>query len=431
MLDIKYIREHTDEVRNAAKNKNAKVDIDKLLELDNQRRDELQRLESVQSERNSLARESKGGKPTEDLVQKGKDLKVKADCLDKSYNQVNADYLKLLYAVPNIASQDTPVGKDESENVEISKWGERPKFEFKAKDHVTLGEAHGTIDLKRAAKVSGARFAYLMNGLVKLQFAIINWTIDVLTSEDQIKKITDQSKLCVSTRPFQLMLPPVMLRTDSYAATARLKAEEVTYKLADDDLWLIGSAEHSMVAMYQDEILDNKDLPLRFLGYSTSFRREAGSYGKDLHGILRMHHFDKLEMESFTGSKDGMNEHKFMVAVQEYLMQELEIPYHVLLKCTGDMGDPNFRGVDIEAWIPSQNKYRETHSADYMTDYQARRLNLRLKDGEGNISFAHTNDATAFAMGRTMIAIMENYQQADGSVAIPRVLQKYYGADKL
>jgi seryl-tRNA synthetase len=269
-----------------------------------------------------------------------------------------------------------------------------------------------------------------MGGLVELQFAIMRWTQELLTDEKVLAEIVSINQLDVLPTPFVPMLPPMMLRTDSYAATARLKAEEVTYKLADDELWLIGSAEHSMVAMYQGEILDLANGPLRYLGYSTSFRREAGSYGKDLHGIMRMHHFDKLEMESFCTAADGPAEHRFMIAIQEYLMQQLQLHYQVVLKCTADMGDPNARGVDIEAWVPSQAAYRETHSADYMTDYQARRLKLRCRDSTGTTEYVHTCDATAFAMGRTLIAIMEQYQQADGSIMIPEVLQPYMGHKK-
>ncbi len=216
-----------------------------------------------------------------------------------------------------------------------------------------------------------------------------------------------------------------------YEASGRLDAEEVTYKIEQDELWLNASAEHSLCTMYKDEIIPAEDLPIRYIGYSTSFRREAGSYGKDMEGLFRNHQFDKLEMEVFSLPETSYQEHLLLVAIEEYLMQSLEIPYQVLMKCTADIGFPNARGIDIEAWLPGQNRYRETHSADYITDFQARRLKTRFKNNDGEIGFIHTNDATAFALSRAPIAIIENYQQKDGSVIIPEVLRAYMGGKKV
>jgi seryl-tRNA synthetase len=263
-----------------------------------------------------------------------------------------------------------------------------------------------------------------------MQIALLQFVIDTLTNEHTLKQIAESANLNVSTKPFVFVLPPPMLNTKVYEATARLNGSEVTYKLDDDDLWLNGSAEHSLCCYYMDETLDEKDLPIRMLGYGTAFRREAGTYGKDMEGIFRMHHFDKAEMESFSTADDSMNEHLFMVAIQEYLTTQIGIPYQVKLKCTADIGNPNARGVDIEMWMPSQKKYRETHSADLITDYQTRRLRTRVRRRSGGVELAHTNDATAFAMGRTLKAIVENYQTADGRVGIPDVLQKYMGGMK-
>lgn len=430
MLDIQFIRDNVELVRTTIANKKTDVDLDKLLQVDAERRKLLTQTEELAQARNELAKAQQGGKPSVEAINQGKQLKTQFEQLSDQLDKLETEYFGLLHKVPNIPSQDTPVGASEADNQVVSSWDDKPKFDFTPLDHVKLGETLGLIDLKRAAKVSGARFAYLMGGLVELQFALMRWTQELLSSEKVLAEIIEVNQLEVLPTPFVPMLPPVMLRTDSYEATARLKAEEVTYKLADDEMWLIGSAEHSMVAMYQGEILDLSSGPIRYLGYSTSFRREAGSYGKDLHGILRMHHFDKLEMESFCTPADGMAEHKFMIAIQEYLMQQLKLHYQVVLKCTADMGDPNARGVDIETWIPSQEAYRETHSADYMADYQARRLKLRLRDSTGKTEYVHTCDATAFAMGRTLIAIMEQYQQADGSIMIPEVLQPYMGQKK-
>jgi seryl-tRNA synthetase len=216
-----------------------------------------------------------------------------------------------------------------------------------------------------------------------------------------------------------------MLRTEPYVASARLNAEEVTYKIEQDDLWLNASAEHTLCTMYWNEVLPEEMLPIRYIGYSTSFRREAGTYGKDMEGIMRLHQFDKLEMEVFSNAETGLSEHLLLIAIQEYLVQQLNLPYQVLQKCTADIGKPNARGVDIEIWLPGQGQYRETHTADYMTDYQSRDLKIRAKFKDDKTQLVHTNDATAFALGRIMVAILENYQTADGHVNIPEVLLPY------
>jgi seryl-tRNA synthetase len=221
-----------------------------------------------------------------------------------------------------------------------------------------------------------------------------------------------------------------MIRTELYDAMDRLEPRDDRYKIEDEDLWLQGSAEHVLGSMHADEIFNEADLPVRYLGYATSFRREAGTYGKDMEGMFRMHQFDKLEMESLTIGDQGLDEHLFLVAIQEKLMSLLGIPYHVLMKCTADIGKPNARGIDIEAWLPSQQKYRETHTADYMTDYQARRLKTRVRRGSGEVELVHTNDATALALSRGPIAIIENYQTANGDVRVPDVLQPYLGGRK-
>jgi len=231
----------------------------------------------------------------------------------------------------------------------------------------------------------------------------------------------------VSTKAFTPILPPLMIRTELYDAMDRLEPRDDRYKLEDDDLWLQGSAEHVMGSMHAQEIIEEVNLPIRYIGYATSFRREAGTYGKDMEGILRMHQFDKLEMESFTTRENGLSEHLFMVAIQEYLLKSLGIPYQVIQKCTADIGKPNARGIDMEAWLPGQNQYRETHTADYMTDYQARRLQTRVRRTTGELELVHTNDATAFALGRAMIAIIENYQNEDATVRVPEALRGYLG----
>ncbi len=426
MLDIKYIRENQEAVRAAIKNKNVTLDFDKLLEVDAHRRELMTTSENLRAEQN---RKSKGPQTVES-IEELKALKEKFKVSEQNLAGIESEFQEMMLKVPNVPTTDTPIGKTEAENVVVKTVGEPTKFKFTPKNHWDLAQDHDLIDKERAAKVAGSRFAYIKGALVKLQFALMQWTADQLTDQKIIKRIIKNNKLSISDKPFVLVLPPSMIKTDVYKATARLNGTEVTYKLEEDDLWLNASAEHSLCPMYQGETLDEAQLPIRYLGYTTAFRREAGTYGKDMEGILRMHQFDKLELESFSTKDDGLNEHLFFVAVQEHLMQELKIPYHVLLKCTADIGGPNARGVDIEAWMPGQDKYRETHTADYMTDYQARRLQTKVRRASGEAELVHTNDATAFALGRIMIAIMENYQREDGSIEIPKALRPYMGGMK-
>jgi seryl-tRNA synthetase len=332
----------------------------------------------------------------------------------------------LLRKIPNMPLDEVPVGASEEENVVSREWGEKPHFDFEPKNHWQITEPRGLIDKERAAKVAGARFAYIKGDLVRMQFALIQYALDILTNEETIKKIVQDFGIKTVSKPFIPVLPPAVARTDVYVATGRLNKEEQTYKLEEDDLWLNASAEHTLAPMYMNETLSADDLPLRFVGYTTAFRREAGTYGKDTEGIFRVHQFDKLEMESFTKPEDGLNEHLLMVAMQEYLLQQLKLPYQVLEKCTADIGFPNAKGVDINTWLPGQNKYRETHTADFITDFQARSMHTRVKTDKST-DYVHTNDATAFAMGRTLVAIIENCQNEDGTIRIPEVIQPYLG----
>ncbi len=430
MLDIRFIRENAELVAEKAKQKGYEVDIPKLLKLDKQRREMLADIETVRAQRNELAEQAKGQKPSPEMVEKGKHLKDHLTDCEARLKPLEEEFEKLLNVVPNVPSDDVPVGASEAENVVTKEWGEKPQFDFEPKTHWQIAEGRGLIDKERAAKVAGSRFAYIKGDLVKLQFAIIQFGLDVLTNQETVKKIIQDAGLDIVSKAFVPVLPPAVARTEVYQATGRLNKEEQTYKLEDDDLWLNASAEHTLAPMYLNEILDDSELPLRYVGYTTAFRREAGTYGKDMEGIIRQHQFDKLEMESFTKPEDGLKEHHFMVAVQEYLMQQLKLPYQLLNKCTADIGFPNARGVDINTWLPGQNKYRETHTADFITDFQARGMNTRVKTAEGT-KFVHTNDATAFAMGRTIVAIIENYQTADGKIRIPEVLRPYMGGQEI
>lgn len=426
MLDIRFIRENPELVKENAKNKGYDVNIDELLHQDESRRGLQQKADELREKRNAISSQLQGGRPSDELIGQAKLIKDELATIELALREVDESFMTLLKQVPNMADSDVPVGTSEDENVVAKVVGEPTHFDFTPRNHADIAAQRGWIDKERAAKVTGSRFGYIKGDLVKLQFAIIQFVLDTLTDEVVLAGIAEGAGLTVSPKAFVPVLPPLMIRTDMYDAMDRLEPRDDRYKLENDDLWLQGSAEHVLGSMHADEIIDKAQLPLRYIGYATSFRREAGTYGKDMEGIFRMHQFDKLEMESLSSGEDGPNEHLLFVAIQEYLLATLGLPYRVIQKCTADIGKPNARGVDMEAWLPGQDNYRETHTADYMTDYQARRLKTRVRLDNGELELVHTNDATAFALGRIMIAIIENGQTPDGKVAVPRALQPYF-----
>lgn len=428
MIDIQLLRDNPDFVKEKTAQKGYEVDIDRLLILDGERRELLQTVETLRQERNQIADAMKQaqGKPDQTQIERGRELKVELAEREGYLETVEVEWLALLKKVPNMPLEDVPVGASEDENVVTKTVGEKPQFDFEPKTHAQIAEAKGWLDKERAAKVTGSRFAYIKGDLVKLQFAIIQFVIDKLSDQAFIDAVIAENNLQVSNKPFLPVLPPFLIRTDLYDAMDRLEPREDRYKLEVDDLWLQGSAEHVLGSMHADEIFSEADLPVRYIGYATSFRREAGTYGKDMEGMFRMHQFDKLEMESLGAGENGLQEHLFLIAIQEKIMQTLGIPYQLLTKCTADIGKPNARGVDIEAWLPGQGKYRETHTADYMSDYQARRLKTRVRR-ESGVELIATNDATALPLSRGPIAIIENYQTAEGDVIIPEALRQYMG----
>lgn len=426
MIDIQFFRENPELVRQKSLHKQVVVDVELILNLDSERRDLLKQSEVLRAKRNEISTQMKNGQPDSELIDRGKRLKIdlaeKEELLKKSDEEFN----ELFRKIPNIALDHVPVGQTEKENVVTKTVGQKPEFGFKPRPHWEIAEERDLFDKERAAKVAGSRFVYLKGGLVRLQFAIVQYVMDVLEDESVLQKIINENNLNISSKAFTPVLPPAMLKTEPYVASARLDAADVTYKLEGDDLWLNASAEHTLCTMYWNEILPQEALPIRYIGYSTSFRREAGTYGKDTEGIIRLHQFDKLEMEVFSTAETGLDEHRLLIGIQEYLMQGLNICYNFIQKCTADVGKPNASGIDIDAWFPGQDRFIETHTADYMTDYQSRDLKIRTKvDGENKL--VHTNDATAFAMSRILAAIVENYQNEDGSIRIPDVLQKYMG----
>ncbi|MBU2635454.1 serine--tRNA ligase [Patescibacteria group bacterium] len=415
MLDIKFIRENKGKVKQACKNKQVKVDIDKLLKVDKERREIQTELEKIFAQKNKASKEiskAKDKKEKQKIISEMQKIDKKGDKLKESLKKIDKEFEILMYQVPNIALDDVPVGKSENDNVVMRKVGEKTRFDFKPKDYLEIAEKYDLIDVKRAAKVSGTRFGYLKNQAVLLEFALINLAFDILVKEK-----------------FTPIIPPVMIKSDKIRGMGYLEQSDVeeAYYLPKDDLFLAGTAEQPIGTMHADEIFEEKNLAKRYLGFSSCFRREAGSYGKDTKGILRVHQFDKIEMFSFCKPEDSIKEYKFLLGIEEKLMQFLKIPYQVVQICTGDLARPSAATYDIEAWMPSQNQYRETHSASNCTDFQARRLNIRYRDKNNKLNFVHTLNGTGFAMGRTIIAIIENYQQKDGSVKVPEVLQKYTG----
>ncbi len=420
MLDIKFIRQNPQKVKQGCAKKQVKVDIDQLLELDKQRREIKRILDEFRAKKNKASREiavAKTQREKQRIISEMQKIDQQSERIKKQFQKIQQEYEKLMYQVPNMPFDDVPVGQSEKDNVVIKQVGDKPRFDFKPKDYLEIAQKLDLIDVKRAAKVSGTRFGYLKNEAVLLEFALVNFVFENLLKEK-----------------FTPIVPPVMISEKSMRAMGYLEhgGERETYHFKKDKLYFVGTSEQAIGPMYMDEVLDEKELPKRFIGFSTCFRREAGSYGRDTKGILRVHQFDKLEMFSFCHPQKSRKELQFFLETEEKLMQALKIPYRVVQMCTGDLGNPAAIKYDIEAWMPGQAQYRETHSASNCTDFQARRLNIRYRDSRSKkMEFVHTVNGTAFAIGRTLITIIENYQQKDGSVLIPKVLQKYIGKNKI
>lgn len=418
MLDIKFIRENPQKVQQGAAKKQIKIDIDELLTQDKKKREILGELEGLRAEQNKVSdkvSKEKNENNKKKLIDQAQKIREKTKVLEAKLKKVSEKLDQLMRKIPNLPLDEVPVGKDDSENKVLRKVGDLPKFDFKTKDHLELGEALDLIDVKRAGKTSGSRFGFLKREAAQLEFALINFGLEILLKHG-----------------FILVLPPVMLKPEMMEGMGYVeRGGEEIYFLKKDNLYLVGTAEQIIGPMHTDETFELKDLPKRYVGFSSCFRREAGSYGKDTKGILRVHQFDKLEMFTFAHPDKSKEEHELMLSIEEELTQVLKLPYQVINICTGDLGDPAAKKYDIEAWMPGQNKYRETHSTSNCTDFQARRLNIRFKNKKGKLEFVHMLNGTALAMGRMIIVIMENYQQKDGSIIIPDVLQKYMGIKKI
>lgn len=408
MIDIKKLREDPEYFRKATADKQRDPNlVGEALSLYDSWTESLRVYEKLRHLRNKIA---DGGKPSEE----GQKIREKLKEAETSVMSAHKEYEEVAKKLPNPALSNVPVGKDESGNIEVKKFGEVPKFDFPVKAHFELGELLDLIDTQRAAKVVGTRFGYLKSEGVLLELALLNLGLKTLVDKG-----------------FTPLFPPVMIQKEVMADLGYNNyGWEETYILPEDNLCLVATAEHAIVPYFKDETLKEENLPKRFVGFSSAFRREAGSYGKDTKGILRVHQFNKLEMVSFTKPGDSEKEHQFLVGIEEELMQALKLPYRLVQMCTGDLGDPAAAKFDIEAWFPSENKYRETHSCSNCTDYQSRRLNIRFKRKSGETEFVHVLNGTVFSE-RPILAILENYQLKDGSVAVPEVLQSYVGKDKI
>ncbi len=432
MLDIQIIRDNPEKVKKgvAAKRYDPKI-VDEVLKLDLKRRGLIKEIEEIRAQRNvaSQARD----------IEKGKEIRIQLQKLEPDLEKSEDEFLEVLRKIPNLPADDVKVGDDDSENEVLRKEGEPNNFNFEPKDHLTLGRSLGIIDTEAAAKVSGSRFGYLMGDAALLEFALVQFAMETLIKEG-----------------FTPIIPPVLMKVPIFhklGYSEHLGNENYYAVLGDrerknkgdeeEEYYLVGTSEHSVVPYFMDQILNSEELPKRFVSFSTCFRREAGTYGKDTKGILRVHQFDKVEMISFAKPEDSKKEHEFLLSMEERLLKALKIPYQVVGICSGDLGAPASKKYDLEGWIPSQNKYRELTSTSNCTDFQSRRLNIKFKEnnpgsmslmgvgGGQRIEYVHTLNGTAFAIGRTIIAILENYQQEDGSVKIPEVLQKWMGKKEI
>jgi seryl-tRNA synthetase len=410
VLDLRSIRDDPGPARKALARRGAAEDLDRLLELDARRRELLPAVESRRALQNQasdeIAARKRAGDDASDLIERMKAVSAEAKGLDAELDQVESDRDELAATLPNLPSADAPDG-GEDDAVTLREVGERPTFDFPVRDHLEIGVEHGWIDVESAAEVSGSRFAYLLGDLVMVQLALVRFAVDVVTDEG-----------------FLPVVPPVLVREGPLYGTGFFPGErEMIYEIPRDELFLVGTSEVPLGALHTDEILDPDQIPRRYAGISTCFRREAGAAGRDTRGIFRVHQFDKVEMFSFVAPSESDSEHERLLAIEERILAALEIPYRVVDIAVGDLGAPAARKFDCEAWIPSQERYRELTSCSNTTDYQARRLGARYRpQHEGQPEFVHTLNGTAVAVGRTLIALLENGQRADGSVRLPAAL---------
>ncbi|MBI5078071.1 MAG: serine--tRNA ligase [Candidatus Yonathbacteria bacterium] len=415
MLDIKFIRENADLVKAAAVKKNIAFDVAELLAADDSRRTLLLEVETMRSKQNEIANavpRATDTKERERLISESKSMKDVLQKKEVELQEVMKTWHGLMVQVPNIPDVSVPEGKEDSDNVEVRTWGSIPKFDFTPKDHIELFEKHGMADFERGTKVAGFRGYVLKSDGARLVFALSQFVLNELSKEG-----------------FEPMIVPSLVRRAPLIGTGFLpQGEEDLYKTQDGD-FLAGTAEVATMGYHMDEVLNISDFPKKYISFSPSFRREAGSHSKDTKGLIRVHEFFKWEQVILceASHEQSVKFHEYLTENSEKLMQKLGIPYHIVLNCGGDLGLGQVKKYDIEAWVPSQNTYRETHSASYFHDFQTRRLNIRYKDANGKLRFAHSLNNTAIAMPRILVPLVENFQQADGSITIPEVLRPYMG----
>jgi len=417
MLDIKFVRQNLEQVQKALGTRSNAAQLETFIEWDNRRRAILIEAENLKHRRNVVSEEiaalKKKGQDAENLVSEMREVSSKIKEMDKELSEIEAKANEILMVIPNIPHASVPVGKDEKDNPEVKRSGEPRKFDFDIKAHWDIGEALGILDLERATKITGARFPLYMGLGARLERAIINFMLDTHTGENGYKEV----------------LPPFIVNRDTMTGTGQLpKFEEDLFKLEKWDYYLVPTAEVPLTNIHKGEILEEEKLPLYFTAYTPCFRSEAGSYGKDTRGLIRQHQFNKVEMVKLTTPETSYEELEKMVENATGILDRLELPYRVITLCTGDMGFSAAKTYDIEVWIPAQNTYREISSCSNCEDFQARRANIRFKrKGKKGTEFVHTLNGSGLAVGRTFLAILENYQQADGSVMIPTVLRPYMG----
>lgn len=421
MLDLKFVRENLDKVKAGLNKKHfTKVNIDFVLKQDDKRRDLIKAVDRIRAVKNKASGEIPRleDKHKKKKIEEMQSFSEQEEKLNAQLTELEKELQELVEQIPNIPLDSVPEGEGEQDNKGIKTVGEKPSFDFEPKDHVKLGESLDLIDIQSAARISGSRFCYLKNEAVRLEFALAQFIIEKLTH-----------------RGFTPIVPPVLVKEHAMYGTGFFPADrnEIYHvNQSDDDLYLVGTAEVSLNMMHSEQILDLNKLPLHYIGFSTCFRREAGSWGKDTRGIIRVHQFDKLEMFSFCHPDKSYEEHELLLSLEEEIMKDIGFHYRIINICGGDLGSPAAKKYDIEVWMPTQNTFRELTSCSNCTDYQARRSKIRYKDKDGNNKFVHTLNGTACAIGRTLVAIFENYQQKDGSILIPEILRRYLdGQEKI
>lgn len=419
MLDSKYIEENMDKVRGKLAERGAEIDFEEFWALDRGRKEIIKKVEKLERERNigskkvgELRREGKK-EEAQELQEEMKRTSVQIKELGELRARAEEEFRNFLLTIPNISHDSVPVGGSDADNVEIRKWGEPKDFDFEPKDHVEIGKDLDILDLDRAAKITGARFA-LYKGLgARLERALINFMLDLHTNEHGYTEV----------------LPPFMANTDSFIGTGNLpKFEEDLFKIEGTNFYLIPTAEVPVTNIHRDEILKEDELPIKYVAYTPCFRSEAGSYGKDVRGIIRQHQFNKVELVKFSNPDNSYEEHESLTENAARVLELLGLPYRVVLLCTGDMGFSSAKTYDLEVWVPSENTFREISSCSNFEDFQARRASIRYRPKDGSkVKLVHTLNGSGLAVGRTVIGILENFQEADGSVTVPEVLVPYMG----